>query len=447
MLLLAQKIHIMEQKNLGEMVFAAERINKKRFKNERTEFLVKWKGWSQKYCTWEPEENILDPRLIEQFEEKKSTNTNTTSTPLPDKSANKTKHKRERRDSSSDFEEENSDRKHLKRKSKTKPPALLKTSSGRTPRATLRYVSEVPAESCRKTVKEDEKKTETKIGVTIRKSTDSDSSFESSILGLEEDLKKLPQKPAESSPSIPKQKKYVDLAVPNPDKKVDLAVFNPDEKIDLAVPSPDMKIALAVSCPDEKNNLAVPGPENKISRAVPKKNDLPVPGTENKISLSVPSPEPKNKFNLTSPEPNGELEPPTLEPELEPPTLEPNYPDSDSGSGSEYEYEESFILKEWYPPDFWRSRLQPVDNLNDVTSRLHAENLNDVTGRLQAAENVVFNDVTSRLRAADNIVVTDVTIGNKTFTVRESDQREGFFANLEDDSPTKQNGADPIVQM
>lgn len=30
---------------------------------------------------------------------------------------------------------------------------------------------------------------------------------------------------------------------------------------------------------------------------------------------------------------------------------------------------------------------------------------------------------------------------------RESDQREGFFANLEDDSPTKQNGADPIVQM
>ena len=41
------------------MVFAAERIKKKRVRQGKTEFLVKWKGWSQKYCTWEPEENIL----------------------------------------------------------------------------------------------------------------------------------------------------------------------------------------------------------------------------------------------------------------------------------------------------------------------------------------------------------------------------------------------------
>lgn len=31
------------------------------------EYFVKWKGWSPKYNTWEPEENILDARLIHSF--------------------------------------------------------------------------------------------------------------------------------------------------------------------------------------------------------------------------------------------------------------------------------------------------------------------------------------------------------------------------------------------
>merc|ERR1712212_1074201 len=69
MLLLEEKIQKMEQKNLGEMVFAAERLTKKRLKAGRKEYLVKWKGWSPKYSTWEPEENILDPRLIKVFED------------------------------------------------------------------------------------------------------------------------------------------------------------------------------------------------------------------------------------------------------------------------------------------------------------------------------------------------------------------------------------------
>jgi len=59
----------MELSAVGERVFAAECILKKRVRKQRVEYLVKWKGWSPKYNTWEPEENILDIRLLEAFEQ------------------------------------------------------------------------------------------------------------------------------------------------------------------------------------------------------------------------------------------------------------------------------------------------------------------------------------------------------------------------------------------
>ena len=60
-----------QEHQLGDQVFAAEAITKKRVKKGKTEYLVKWKGWSPKHSTWEPEENILDPRLFQQFAQRK----------------------------------------------------------------------------------------------------------------------------------------------------------------------------------------------------------------------------------------------------------------------------------------------------------------------------------------------------------------------------------------
>ncbi|XP_053467611.1 chromobox protein homolog 8a [Ictalurus furcatus] len=60
----------MELSAVGERVFAAESIIKRRIRRGRMEYLVKWKGWSQKYSTWEPEENILDERLFAAFDER-----------------------------------------------------------------------------------------------------------------------------------------------------------------------------------------------------------------------------------------------------------------------------------------------------------------------------------------------------------------------------------------
>lgn len=51
-------------------MFAVESITKKRIKKGNVEYLLKWQGWSPKYSTWEPEENILDPRLVLAYEEK-----------------------------------------------------------------------------------------------------------------------------------------------------------------------------------------------------------------------------------------------------------------------------------------------------------------------------------------------------------------------------------------
>ncbi|XP_078611489.1 uncharacterized protein LOC144881954 [Branchiostoma floridae x Branchiostoma japonicum] len=62
---------MMELSAFGERVFAAECLQKKRWRRGKAEYLVKWKGWSQKYSTWEPVDNILDPRLLLAFENRR----------------------------------------------------------------------------------------------------------------------------------------------------------------------------------------------------------------------------------------------------------------------------------------------------------------------------------------------------------------------------------------
>ncbi|XP_063058522.1 chromobox protein homolog 6a [Engraulis encrasicolus] len=60
----------MELSAAGDRIFAAEAILKRRVRKGSIEYLVKWKGWALKYSTWEPEDNILDDRLITGFEQK-----------------------------------------------------------------------------------------------------------------------------------------------------------------------------------------------------------------------------------------------------------------------------------------------------------------------------------------------------------------------------------------
>lgn len=51
-------------------IYIADSLRKRRLRKGRVEFLVKWKGWTNKHNTWEPEDNILDKQLVREFENK-----------------------------------------------------------------------------------------------------------------------------------------------------------------------------------------------------------------------------------------------------------------------------------------------------------------------------------------------------------------------------------------
>lgn len=54
-----------------EKTYTVEKILKKRIRNGKVEYLLKWQGYSYSSNTWEPEENLQCPELISAYEEAK----------------------------------------------------------------------------------------------------------------------------------------------------------------------------------------------------------------------------------------------------------------------------------------------------------------------------------------------------------------------------------------
>ena len=116
------------------------------------------------------------------------------------------------------------------------------------------------------------------------------------------------------------------------------------------------------------------------------------------------------------------LPPPKLEPELYPDDEEGGGGDGEGSSGAEsedsdYEFEETetYTLTEWFPPDFWRSKLDSAKQVSvSKLTECKAENIGDS----EDDEEYYYHLLKAKMSEAEKVVVTDVTVNNSSVSFK-----------------------------
>jgi len=411
----AANITIMDKSegDLGDQVFAAEAIMRQRYnkKEARTEYLVKWKGWSASANTWEPVEHILDQRLIHQYNKRVALG-QLPGPESPTGSAGKRGRKSKAWHEANKGEGTSTAKPKKKEPPKT-PAYISQTLSGRTPKPPERYQENAASKGKQRNRsgkkeessedEEGEGEGESQLGqkTGVKRKTPSTSSTlaqpTSSSSGL--------ASPSSVSSTSSVKKAKVGITIkksPNSENRniFETTLLGADDDDDEEEYDDDddggqnedavSKASSSSSSSDEEDEYenfksalldhTVESDEAKEAKAATATGGAIVrPRLKPVLAAEAATVTEKQKpTKRRSPSPDIAL--------FEASEL----PESDS----EYEFEEIIELREWFPPDHWR----------------HVEN-----GKNSSAART------------GPVKLTDVTVRDLTVTLRESQCREGFF--------------------
>ena len=363
---------------MGDQVFAAEELCKKRVKGGKVEYLVKWKGWSVKHNSWEPEENILDPRLITQYQKRVALEQHygkyQDKRPIKKPAvAKKVAAEKKKVGSGKEGDSSSSDESDKEVKQK---PFMSQTLSGRTPKPPERYAEKKPKKKKRHNSKSRKEPVVPPLSSKVTKLLDS--SDDSDDEEEEENVFEA-KKPSQLSPAL--STTSTETTTPNGTKKIGITIKkspNSDRSFETSL------LGLTIDKQDESSSSDDSDDSDirlKIADKKDSSSDSSSSSSEDSEIQFKGSPS-KKKRKSNSPPPKITVKKPKV-------TLS-RLVDSDS----EYETEEVYELQEWYPPDFWR-----------------------------APEN-------EAKKKSKTICLTDVTVDDVTITLLESNSQDRLFKTI-----------------
>ncbi|KAJ1530981.1 hypothetical protein ONE63_005817 [Megalurothrips usitatus] len=462
---------------MGDQVYAAERIMKKRIRRGKAEYLVKWKGWSQKHNTWEPEENILDGRLIDSFEESELKRGDSHSKRGPKKKdTSKANERRSTREDPDDTVGEES-------QDEESPVTTSVSQSVSKPRTTANSAASTP------------------LPVPSSKSSVSHSASSSSISSTLSSLSTNVKPKEEKKEDDDGKKEAGTKASSSPSCKTQVDVKPDAEKLPVAghPPPAETKLSDSTSPKEDKEKDKEVDREKEKEQGTKRKAEV-LSKESGKIGVTIttsspssaPSPPPVKQPKLQSPAPTSDeattpsTPPPTTKPVAKPPSSEsaaasgtttPKTPTSpqakvpalplgnknllspqiqslntgvqvketctspltpDSGSENNVSQNSTLQITCTIAPNQARTEDAAPPLLNGLNNNNNI-NEDEKSHPPHLVSQVVANSPEywlSRNPVADQVFITDVTVNLSTVTIRECKTEKGFFK----ERPDKQGG-------